>query len=514
MKGTALAIILALAAATPTEAITRQELADYYKSADGLKKAELKTALSTLLQKHTDIPYGNGSNNTTWGAFYVTDRTADNKVVNRYSPEEFSFSSRGSAVSGMNIEHSFPKSWWGGSKNAAYRDLFNLYPSPSDDNSQKSNYPMGKVTDVKHDSGEGYDKVGYGTLDGSRQQCWEPGDGWKGDFARAYMYMAVCYQGLSWVKTGLVTLQAGDYPSLRDWAQTLYRQWSAADKVDNIETKRNNDVQGIQKNRNPFVDFPFLCEYIWGDSADVAFNLSTAVTTASDDSRYGTYTPSEPDPEPGPEPEPSPYFYYADCKTNFGSMEESIESGSLDRVWTQTTKYGWKASAYVSGKACAAEATLTTPEIDLTDGKTATLTFSHAVNFTKTPSEDLSVEVECDGETRVLSVPNWPEGKNWTFVESGDVSLDDFAGKVIRLIFRYTSTSSVASTWEIKEVKVSGEKKSTALPDTYGKPAAPDYNEPYEAYTLSGARIADVSEAPGAVIIRQGGHTWLIVRKK
>ena len=63
-------------------------------------------------------------------------------------------------------------------------------------------------------------------------------------------------------------------------------------------------------------------------------------------------------------------------------------------------------------------------------------------------------------------------------------------------------------------MKVSGEKKSTALPDTYGKPAAPDYDEPYEAYTLSGTRIADVSEARGAVIIRQGGHTWLIARKK
>lgn len=60
----------------------------------------------------------------------------------------------------MNIEHSFPKSWWGGTQNDAYKDIHHLYPSSSKDNSQKGNFPMATVTNMKHDSGAGYDKVG------------------------------------------------------------------------------------------------------------------------------------------------------------------------------------------------------------------------------------------------------------------------------------------------------------------------------------------------------------------
>jgi hypothetical protein len=77
-------------------------------------------------------------------------------------------SHNGSAVSGMNIEHSFPKSWWGGSENEAYRDLYNLYPSDSKANSAKGNYAMGVVTTVKSTAGEGYDKVGTGSVPGIR----------------------------------------------------------------------------------------------------------------------------------------------------------------------------------------------------------------------------------------------------------------------------------------------------------------------------------------------------------
>lgn len=88
----------------------------------------------------------------------------------------------------MNIEHSFPKSWWGGAKNKAYQDLYHLYPSDSKANSSKSNYPMGIVTNVKSED-EGYDKVGTGTINGQDNvQCWEPGDSFKGDFENLFLY--------------------------------------------------------------------------------------------------------------------------------------------------------------------------------------------------------------------------------------------------------------------------------------------------------------------------------------
>lgn len=504
--------VASLLVASSAQAVTREKLADYYQSADGLKKEALKTALYNILVDHTQIPYGSGSSKSTWWAFYVTDQTSDGKVLNRYSSAEFSFGTRGSAVSGMNIEHSFPKSWWGGTKNAAYKDLFNLYPSPSADNSQKSNYPMSKVVNVKYDSGEGYDKVGTGSVNGSTQSCWEPGDGWKGDFARAYMYMAVCYQDFTWTGTGLQTLESDTWPTLRQWAYELYRQWSASDKVDNIETARVDAVYGIQGNRNPFVDYPFLCEYIWGDSIDVVFDPANAITTASDDSRYGSYEPT-----PTPEPEPSPYIFYADCSSYFGDMTETLISptdGTLSSVWQQSTSYGWKASAYVKSTNYASEATLETPELDLTDYSSATLTFSHAANYVSGDITDvLSVEVECDGDVTVLTVPTWPSGSSWTYVESGDVSLDAFAGKKIKVIFRYTSTSSSACTWELKTIKVDGVKSSTAITDIESTPqCAPDFTQPYEAYLLNGMKVKDVNSVRGIVVVRQGGNSWLIRR--
>ena len=219
----------------------------YYVSLNGKKGAELKTAVHNIIKTAKVLDYGSGSGHT-WEGFYTTDRTDDNMVIDRYSNDERYFGSKGSSVSGMNIEHSFPKSWWGGSSNQAYKDLYNLMPSEQKINSSKSNYPMGKVTNVKTDNG--CTKVGTGR---NGYQLWEPADKWKGDFARGYMYMATAYQNFTWSGTqALQILQQGDYPTLQPWAYTLYIEWAKADKVDAIEIKRNNEVYKIQGNRNPY----------------------------------------------------------------------------------------------------------------------------------------------------------------------------------------------------------------------------------------------------------------------
>lgn len=276
-----------------SSAITRQQLANYASSLKGLKGASLKEALHTLMQPKKVLGYGNGSGNT-WSGFYKTDRNPEtNECYNRYSSAKFYFDTpyNNKAISGMNIEHSFPKSWWGGAENSAYKDLYNLYPSDSKANSSKSNYPMDDV------DGEGeYDIIGTGANINSK--AWEPGRTFKGDFSRSYMYMAVTYSNLTFVKTGLQTMANEAYPGLKPWASTLYRQWSKGDKVDKMECDRNNAVADIQGNRNLFVDYPFLAEYVWGDSVNVAFDPYSSITTASDDSRYGSFTPTPDDPTP------------------------------------------------------------------------------------------------------------------------------------------------------------------------------------------------------------------------
>lgn len=257
----------------------------YYDKANGLKRQELKTAMHMICGQAATLSYGSGEGRT-WTGFYRTDRTEDNRVVDRYSNGTFYFKTTDSeyaayAVTGMNIEHSFPKSWWGGTENQAYKDLFNLMPSEQKINSSKSNYPMGTVTNATTDNG--CTRVGKG---GNGYNLWEPADKWKGDFARSYFYMVTMYSHLPWSGAQATQiLEDDEWPTLRQWAYDLYMQWAREDPVDDIERQRNEAVYAIQGNRNPFVDFPHLAEYVWGDSTDYAFKVPGA-KTESDPAAY------------------------------------------------------------------------------------------------------------------------------------------------------------------------------------------------------------------------------------
>lgn len=282
---------------TSANAIDRKTLAQYASSLNGLKKEQLKEALHKLMDKKKVLPYGGGGKGTWWGFWYSDRDPQTNECYNRYSDKKFYFESTntGKSIAGMNIEHSFPKSWWGGHKNDAWCDLYNLYPSDSHANSSKSNYVMGVVVNVKEEAGAGYDKVGTGYADGRLVNMWEPGDRFKGEFSRSYMYMATTYQNLSFVSEGANQLQTGAYPTLKKWSSDLFRQWSKNDRVDEMEIKRNEAVYKIQNNRNLFIDYPNLAEYVWGDSMDVEFNPYRSITTASDDARYtGVIAPEDP----------------------------------------------------------------------------------------------------------------------------------------------------------------------------------------------------------------------------
>ena len=49
-------------------------------------------------------------------------------------------------------------------------------------------------------------------------------------------------------------------------------RWAQEDPIDDIEIARNNAVYETQQNRNPFVDYPGLENYIWGDKKNIAFS--------------------------------------------------------------------------------------------------------------------------------------------------------------------------------------------------------------------------------------------------
>lgn len=245
--------------------------ADYYKDAEGKKKAELKTALFHIIGKADVLGYGSGAGKT-WSGFVQVDVDKDGNYVDMYSPDKAK-ANGSSPGSGMNIEHSFAKSWWGGAKNQAYKDIQQLRPSDSRANSAKGSWPMA-IVDGKTTYDNGTIKVGKsGSRPGGEISAWEPSDEFKGDFARIYMYMVTCYEDFDqlWKGNSVNQLENNKYPVFEKWTVDMLLDWCRQDPVSDWEIQRNDKVYGIQENRNPYVDYPELAEYVWGDKTDEAW---------------------------------------------------------------------------------------------------------------------------------------------------------------------------------------------------------------------------------------------------
>lgn len=246
--------------------------AGYYTSLNGKKDGELKTAICNIVSKFTRV----SSYSDLPRYFQTTDVYPDSRRwwdmysdIPLYAP----------SFSGLNREHSFPKSWWGGLTNVgAYVDLNHLYPSEMKANTAKSNYPLGEVnrqSSVKFDNGicaVGYPVAGQG---GGAAFVFEPDDQYKGDFARTYFYMVTCYQDLTWKYTYMVSQNL--YPTLNQWSVNLLMKWHRDDPVSQKERDRNDAVYGFQNNRNPFIDMPELAEYLWGTKTGETFSPGEVV---------------------------------------------------------------------------------------------------------------------------------------------------------------------------------------------------------------------------------------------
>lgn len=248
---------------------TRAEIpADYYITLDGKSGAELTTALQQISATHTVISYGE----ETWGAFEKTDmRIVGGREAwwDMYSNNLVYLPDHGA----LNIEHSVAKSWWNSVKNNAYSDLFHLNPSDQNANNKKGNYPPGIVADARLlDNGLtriGTPAAGYG---GGSANVFEPADEYKGDFARAYFYIFTAYPDLAWQNDYAYVYQPGT-STLQPWAVELLLAWNESDPVDSKELSRNEEIFQLQGNRNPFIDYPALANYIWKESTDI-FHLS------------------------------------------------------------------------------------------------------------------------------------------------------------------------------------------------------------------------------------------------
>ncbi|MGE0562012.1 MAG: endonuclease [Flavobacteriales bacterium] len=104
---------------------------------------------------------------------------------------------------------------------------------------------------------------------------WYPGDEWKGDVARMMMYMYLRYD-TQCLPTGVCV--GSTVPTDANMISLLL-QWNAEDTVSQYEKNRNNLLESIQGNRNPFIDNPYLATVIWsGPTAQDNWGMTTSIT--------------------------------------------------------------------------------------------------------------------------------------------------------------------------------------------------------------------------------------------
>ena len=269
----------------------------YYQGADGKKGAELKTALFQIVGPHEILSYTPG----VWNAINSYDIRPDGCIwdiysdITNFTPGEDQHQGEKVDEEGVayNREHAMPKSWFNeGSDDQSspmYTDLHHLFPTDYVVNSIRSNYPYGEVDEsvrLTKQSVGGFSKfgicdpsIGYTVVNG-KARVFEPNDEYKGDIARVYFYMATAYESYKTNagkerspknrKSDMLTSDV--YPFFTDWALKMLLRWAQQDPISEKEINRNEAIYGIQKNRNPFVDYPGLEQYIWGTYSDVVFS--------------------------------------------------------------------------------------------------------------------------------------------------------------------------------------------------------------------------------------------------
>jgi len=175
------------------------------------------------------------------------DRLYKGRVNSLYCDESFISYER----QGYNVEHVFPMSWVASSMKCGKRkqcrkssadfngveaDLHNLFPARADVNKERSSYAFGIVNGEKREFGRCDFEINY------RSRLAEPAEAVRGDVARAMFYMAFEYR-----KFGL---------KLFDKQRKVLYDWHLKDPPSPEEIRRNDVIEGIQGNRNPFVDDP------------------------------------------------------------------------------------------------------------------------------------------------------------------------------------------------------------------------------------------------------------------
>jgi endonuclease I len=267
---------------TPTTPIVPVDTTTYYKNAEGKEGFALKTALYDIIKGHTAKTYGDlwtfmAANSLDKYSKYendgsILDMYSENPSASdsyNYTPVTSQCGNYSGEGSCYNREHSFPKSWFNDAS-PMYTDIHHLFATDGYVNGKRSNYPYGEVGSATFTSTNG-SKLGAAiTTLGYTGTVFEPIDEFKGDFARAYFYMATRYQDIagSWEANSdgaNAVLDGSSDKVFENWVVVMLKRWSENDPVSQKEIDRNEAAYQFQGNRNPFINHPEYINKIWVD---------------------------------------------------------------------------------------------------------------------------------------------------------------------------------------------------------------------------------------------------------
>ena len=294
-----LLVAVSLQAKTVTPA---DQLPTYYAGVNGKSSKSLFDEVHVIVK----VGYSSLGYDGLFDAYPETDMKENGKLWDMYSNCDFDLNkdrcgNYSKECDCWNREHSIPKSWYGGTKSGPGCDIFHLVPTDGKVNGMRSNYAFGEVgnTDYSYDGSKKGSALsititGGNTLagnEGTTVSCsgtvFEPQDQYKGDFARGYMGALLRWAGdhQAFTSGDGSKIFSGNYTAtgkfgLTNYGIALLMKWHREDPVSQKEIDRNNGIQATQGNRNPFIDYPYLAEYIWGSHAGESVDMSLLVCSS------------------------------------------------------------------------------------------------------------------------------------------------------------------------------------------------------------------------------------------
>lgn len=238
----------------------------YYNSISSTNASFVTDLKSRVRSPYTHVNYSQ-FDETNVAMFASRDSSNGQKVVTCvYSGQNYAYSGT-FAWTTFSREHTFCHSWMPSNpadspERDEYSDQHHLFPTNQNNaNGVRSNHPLGNVVSASSTYLNG--KLGTNS---SGQTVYEPRSEHKGDAARAILYMCVRYDGIDGLVWNFNNLNSNilpgqPQPEAPQDLQTLI-DWHKQDPPRKREVDRNDYIQGIQGNRNPFTDHPEYVNYI------------------------------------------------------------------------------------------------------------------------------------------------------------------------------------------------------------------------------------------------------------